>query len=127
MLIMSLIIAAVALSTALQGSSASDAPAPEPRAAAAPSAAASAGEGAAREWVALLDDQRWEESWRTAAALFQSPQTPEQWAAMVRPVRQPLGAVSSRVLQSATKANSLPGAPAGEYEILQFRTSFEKK
>jgi len=42
-------------------------------------------------------------------------------------VRQPLGAVTSRVLQSVIKATALPGVPDGQYEILQFATSFTQK
>ena len=49
------------------------------------------------------------------------------WAAQVRPVREPLGAVAAREFVSATKSSSLPGAPAGEYEIVQFRTRFAAK
>jgi hypothetical protein len=38
-----------------------------------------------------------------------------------------LGGVSSRVLKSATKSRSLPGAPDGEYVVVQFQTSFANK
>ena len=41
--------------------------------------------------------------------------------------REPLGAVSSRALKSVIKTSSLPGAPDGEYELLQFQTSFAQK
>ena len=46
---------------------------------------------------------------------------------MVQPIRQPLGGVSSRTIQSTTKATSLPGAPAGDYEVIQFLTNFANK
>lgn len=77
--------------------------------------------------MALVDGQRWEDSWRSAGTLFKSQLTPQQWASTVRPVRWPLGAASSRVLLSATTSNSLPGAPAGEYELVQFQTNFAHK
>jgi hypothetical protein len=41
--------------------------------------------------------------------------------------RAPLGKVLSRTLKSATYATSLPGAPDGEYVVVKFDTSFEKK
>lgn len=42
-------------------------------------------------------------------------------------VRRPLGALESRKLSSATFARAVPGAPDGEYVIVQFASSFEKK
>lgn len=35
--------------------------------------------------------------------------------------------VSSRKLRSVVKTNTLPGAPAGEYEVIQFQTVFAKR
>ncbi len=42
-------------------------------------------------------------------------------------VRSPLGRVVSRELISRTYTQSLPGAPDGEYVLIQFATSFENK
>ncbi len=81
----------------------------------------------ARAWSALLDDGRWDESWRAAATMFKSQLGAAQWKAMVQPVRESLGAMSSRIFQNVTKARSLPGAPAGSYEVIQFRTVFTHK
>jgi len=39
----------------------------------------------------------------------------------------PLGAVSSRVLKQITRLSSIQGLPDGEYEVLQFQTSFATK
>lgn len=78
----------------------------------------------ARAWLALVDHERWKDSWGAAAALFKSQLSAAKWAATIQPVRQPLGAVSSRTFQSVTKTTSLPGAPAGDYEVIQFQTSF---
>jgi hypothetical protein len=50
-----------------------------------------------------------------------------RWASTIQPVRDPLGAVSSRSVKSITKTKSLPGAPDGEYEVVQFQTSFANK
>jgi DNA-binding CsgD family transcriptional regulator len=128
MLIMSMLIAAVALSM-VQGGDArgTDQPTRPVSAAMAPGAPQSPESGLAREWVALLDNQQWEQSWQTASVLLKSQIKAAQWAASVQPVREPLGAVSSRVVQSATRSNSLPGAPAGEYETIQFHTDFARK
>lgn len=82
---------------------------------------------AAKSWVSLVDAKRWDDSWAAAGSLFKSQMPQARWAATIAPVREPLGAVSSRALKDVTKANSLPGAPDGEYEIVQFQTSFANK
>jgi len=38
-----------------------------------------------------------------------------------------LGAVKSRSKASATYTKTLPGAPDGEYVVLQFNSSYDKK
>jgi DNA-binding CsgD family transcriptional regulator len=128
MLVMSLIVTAIVLSSALHGNGAVTANHPsKPPVAAGQGPIESAGLASAQAWVVLLDAQRWEASWQMAATMFKSQLSAAQWTSTVKPVREPLGAVSSRVLDSATKSTSLPGAPAGEYEILQFRTRFANR
>ena len=46
---------------------------------------------------------------------------------MVSRTRGMLGALQSRQLLSATEAHSLPGAPDGQYYVLRYHSSFEKK
>lgn len=120
--VMSLIIAAVLLSSGLGGNSDAVATAGVDTVAASESPAAKA----ARAWVAIVDDRKWEQSWQAAAAMFKSQVTAAGWAAAVEPVRTPLGAVLKRQFHNATKHDSLPGAPAGDYEIVEFKTSFAK-
>ena len=50
-----------------------------------------------------------------------------QFDPMVAAARKPLGKLVSRDLKSARYAASLPGAPDGEYVVIQFATSFENK
>ncbi|MXO85954.1 DUF4019 domain-containing protein [Altererythrobacter aurantiacus] len=81
----------------------------------------------ARDWLALVDAGNWEESWQEAGAFFRQSVTAAEWAAQVRPVREPIGAVQSRELANQQIAESLPGAPAGTYLVLQFDTDFANK
>lgn len=126
MFVMSLVIAAFALASAFHGNGASNAQAPETSAPAA-DASASMSQGEARHWLSLLDTGEWEASWRATASLFKSQISAPQWAAVIQPVRLPLGAASSRTFQNVTRTKSLPGVPAGDYEVLQFRTNFAHK
>ncbi len=81
----------------------------------------------ARAFLAELDAGNWDASWQVAGPYFQSQLTAAQWAAMIDPVRQPLGAVSSREVLTVQRTSSLPGAPAGEYEVLEFQTDFANR
>jgi hypothetical protein len=77
--------------------------------------------------LSLIDSKSWDQSWSAAGTVFKSQMSAGGWVSAAQPVREPLGAVSSRSLKSVTKTSSLPGAPDGEYEVLQFQTSFAQK
>lgn len=82
---------------------------------------------AAEEWLALVDAGEYAKSWEAAAPLFKGAVDEASWGRQLGPVREPLGAVKSRVPSSATYATTLPGAPDGEYVVIRFATSFEHK
>ncbi|CAN7341113.1 DUF4019 domain-containing protein [Massilia sp. LjRoot122] len=107
--------AAVLLSTAalIQPASAQDT-----------SAATQAATTAAQTWLATVDDAKYEDSWSQGAAAFRSAVTGQQWNDAMRAVRAPLGAVKSRKLLAAQYTRKLPGAPEGEYVVVQYLTEF---
>ena len=82
---------------------------------------------AVKQWLALTDSGKYAESWEAAAAYFRGAVSKEQWAQSMTAVRAPLGALRSRTLLSQHQAASLPGAPDGDYTVLRYDTSFEKK
>lgn len=82
---------------------------------------------AAKTWLALIDSGQYGDSWEIAAAYFKSAITKERWQQTLTVVRKPLGKLVSRELSSKTYMQSLPGAPDGEYVVIQFATSFENK
>lgn len=79
---------------------------------------------AARGWLAQLDAGQYGESWDNSALAFQGAVSKPAWEAAMQSMRTPLGAVKTRTLKSATYANSPPGAPAGEYVVVQYSTDF---
>ena len=81
----------------------------------------------AQAWLALTDAGKYPESWQGAAAYFKSAVTQTKWVDALTAVRTPLGKVLSRKLKSATYKTTLPGAPDGEYVVIQYDTSFENK
>lgn len=126
LLAMSLIIAAVMIAPMLLSSSADATQSPD-TASSSVSVPDAASASDALAWVALVDDQEWDESWQAAASIFKTQVTEQQWAAAVKLVRSPLGAVSGRTLKGVSKTTTLPGAPDGEYELLEFQSSFAQR
>jgi len=86
-----------------------------------------AAESAALSWLALVDAGNYAQSWSTASSYFRGRITQEQWVSAVSGVRKPLGGLKSRRLLSATFEPSRPGAPVGEYVVIQYTSSFEQK
>jgi len=82
---------------------------------------------AAEAWLALVDAGSYSQSWTEAAAFFRKAIDQPGWEKALNGVRAPLGKLLSRTLKSAKHATSLPGAPDGEYVVLQFDASFENK
>ena len=82
---------------------------------------------AAQKWLAVVDEGKYAESWNEASEFFKNSIIREQWEQSLRAVRTPLGNLLSRVPQSQTYKTSLPGAPDGQYVVIQFQASFENK
>jgi len=82
---------------------------------------------AATAWLQLVDGAQYSQSWKQSAALFRKAVASGAWTAQISAVRQPLGPVASRKLASINHTTSLPGAPDGDYVVLQYQTSFANK
>ena len=82
---------------------------------------------AASHWLTLTDAENFAGSWDQAASAFQLAITKSHWESALKSVRSPLGRVKSRKLKSAVFTRSLPGAPDGEYVVIQYDTQFENK
>jgi hypothetical protein len=82
---------------------------------------------AAQKWLVLVDQGEYGKSWETAAGYFKGAVTEKQWEQALTAFRSPLGKAISRKVKSKQYATSLPGAPDGEYVVIQFETAFEKK
>jgi hypothetical protein len=82
---------------------------------------------ACESWLAMMDAGKYAESWKAAAAVMRGAVTVEKWESTMKNVRDPLGKLESRKLQSATYTTLLPGAPDGDYVVILYETSFEHK
>jgi hypothetical protein len=84
-------------------------------------------EQSANSWLALIDSGKYAESWTEASSFFKQHVSKEQWQQMLHATRDPLGNMISRKRKSATYTKALPGAPDGEYVVIQYDTSFTNK
>jgi hypothetical protein len=82
---------------------------------------------AAGVWLSLVDEGNYAESWNQAAGFFKNAVTKEQWLNSMKAFRVPLGNMVVRKLKSKQYTKTLPGAPDGEYVVIQYETTFEKK
>ncbi len=82
---------------------------------------------AAEAWLRLVDQHEYGKSWEEAGAFFKGAVARGQWEKQISSVRVPLGALQSRKQATASYTKQLPGAPDGEYVVIQYQTSFENK
>jgi len=83
--------------------------------------------GAAQTWLGQIDAGNYGKSWKDAASYFQGAISEKGWTDALTGARKPLGPLVSRKLSSARNARSLPGAPDGNYVVMQFDTNFSNK
>jgi DNA-binding CsgD family transcriptional regulator len=78
---------------------------------------------AARRWLALVDAEKWPESFAETAKSFQALNTLDMWQSASVGGRVPLGRVLSRRLAGQ---EGIPAPPNG-YQLVRFRTDFANK
>ena len=81
----------------------------------------------AEKWLGIVDEGKYGESWKEAAEFFRNAVKQGQWEQAVQAVRKPLGKLVSRKVKSTSYKTSLPGAPDGQYVVIEFEASFENK
>jgi hypothetical protein len=82
---------------------------------------------AATPWLALVDQGEYSRSWETAAEQLKDVIERREFVKKLGEARKPLGKLVSRAQSSAEYTTTLPGAPDGQYVMLQYKTAFEKK
>lgn len=81
---------------------------------------------AAQEYVNLIDQGKYADSWKQGAKLFQRTISQPEWATALNMVRGKLGAVKSRTVKDQRPAWDPKGLPKGPYMVVEYNTSFEK-
>jgi len=78
-------------------------------------------------WLELIDGGRYSEGWDDSAEYVKALVNRDDWQKSLRGARRPLGNLVSRKLKSTRYTTSAPGAPDGQYVIIQYQTTFENK
>jgi len=82
---------------------------------------------AANAWLQLVDSGDYAESWQESAKFFRNALAKDRWEQSCQAFREPLGKLVSRQVNSTHYTTTAPGAPDGQYVIIQYETSFENK
>jgi hypothetical protein len=82
---------------------------------------------AAANWLELVDSEQYDQSCQQAATFFQNAVKKDNWQQSLQAFREPLGKIVSRKLIFTHYTTSAPGAPDGQYVIIQYDSSFENK
>lgn len=81
----------------------------------------------AKEWLALVDEESYEECWDEATDSFRGAVPRDEWKQEIEGLRAPLGEFVTRKLQSVQFAVQHSGAQDREYVIIRFESSFSNK
>ena len=81
----------------------------------------------AEAWLSVVDEGRYADSWDVLAQLLQRKVTREEWVERVTALRTVAGTLDSRVLVGVRYAKNLPGAPPGEYVVVQYQSAFSRE
>jgi hypothetical protein len=82
---------------------------------------------AAKAWLALVDQGKYEESWDAAVDSLRNRVSKDNFVQSLAAARKPLGRLKSRELASTQYELHRPPAPAGEFVFVEFKTAFENK
>ena len=83
-------------------------------------AAVDAAKLAAQAWLEVVDAAEYGKSWDAAASMFKAAVTKEQWEEAVLQARGPFEPMGGRKFLGARYMTELPGAPKGEYVVMQY-------
>jgi hypothetical protein len=81
----------------------------------------------AEAWLELVDRGAYGASWERAAQPVREAMPRVPWEVTLDGLRSKLGNVIRRKLRSATYARDPPGAPPGEYVVIEYDTMFENR
>ena len=82
---------------------------------------------AAEQWIVLVDDGQYDESWKEASKIFQSSNPENDWQKKAESERNQLGQRQSRKLKDIKTTSTVKGLPAGQYILVKYQSSYANK
>jgi hypothetical protein len=80
-----------------------------------------------QNWLNLLDQGKYGESWDAASNIFRYTLKREEWIKAATKLRQPLGRVLSRQLMNEQPKKNPAGLPEGLYMLMAYKTAFQNR
>ena len=81
----------------------------------------------ALDWLALIDTDKYAESWKQSAAFLQAHFPQAAWQKHLDQMRKPLDPFVDRTLSNTEYRDQLPGLPPGQYVALVWESYFGTK
>lgn len=81
----------------------------------------------AAQWLKLIDDGKYADSWDYASQTFQFTIKKNEWIVAEEKLRQPMGRLLNRQLMQQLPAKDPKGLPAGDYMVLAYKSSFSNR
>lgn len=79
-----------------------------------------AARAAAKSWLGLVDRGQYAASWKAASKQFQGAVDTAKWSTALKEARGPFDPLANRTEASLHFVTNPPGAPQGEYAMLQY-------
>ena len=79
---------------------------------------------ASTKWLALLDAGKTGAAWDASSPYLKSVVTRKKWIDGITDARKPFGKFVKRTPTKFARSHSMPGAPEGDYSIIEFDTEF---
>jgi hypothetical protein len=77
-----------------------------------------------KKWLELIDSGRFGDAWDATAKYLKSSVTRSEWVNGLTDIRKPFGKLVSRTPAKFARAHSIPGAPDGDYVVIQYDSVF---
>ena len=82
---------------------------------------------AATQWLKLIDEEKYGESWDLGSNIFHYTIKRDEWIKAEQKLRKPLGKLVSRQLVEQRPANNPKGLAEGKYMVLYYKTAFQNR
>ena len=85
------------------------------------------GISSAKTWLSLIDADKIESAWESSGLALKKAGPKGKVVAQLRGVRKKAGKFVSRTIINKQLVHDLPGAPHGDYVVIQYKTKFATK